>query len=353
MPTHINEEPVGETTSGQAICAYTLVNDTGLRATFLNYGGILAELEVPDSKGIPDDITLGLDDVGDYIMSNPAYFGALIGRFANRIKNGKCKIDGKAVELETNEGKHHLHGGSQGFASKIWDAAIIQDGENQILNLALECPDGEMGFPGDLRVRVRISLTPENGLKYQYEATTTKTTILNLTAHPYFNLASHDAGSIRNHIFQFNASKILPTDEDNIPTGKMEDVADGPFDFREPQVLDPRLDSPYRQVEKCHGFDHNFVIDSPDGPAVTVYEESSGRKMEIFTDQPGVQFYTGNFLDGSIQGKNGIQYERHAAFCLETQHFPDSPNHKKFPSTELKPGETFQSFTEYRFSSID
>ncbi|MGC9449896.1 MAG: aldose epimerase family protein [Oceanipulchritudo sp.] len=352
----IHEETVGHTGDGHPIQAYTLQNERGLRATFLNYGGILVELEVPDRIGLPDDVTLGLDAVEEYVQNNQPYFGALVGRFANRIAHGTFTLDGKAYRLPLNEEHGHLHGGPEGFSHKLFEGSIREGKHGQVLVLSHTSPDGEMGYPGTLRLEVAISLTPENGLRYEYTATSDKPTIVNLTAHPYFNLAGQESGTVRQHLVKIEADAYLPTTEDtNTPTGQLESVSDSPFDFREPHPLDPRLDSPNAQVEKCGGFDHTFVLrknrDFGD-PVATVVEESSGRKMEVYTSEPGIQFYTGNSLDGTLAGKNGYFYPKHAGLCLETQHFPDAPNHEHFPSTRLDPGDTFLSFTEYRFGTV-
>lgn len=356
MTESIHEEQIGELPDGKAIKAFTLQLETGLRATFLNYGGILVELEVPDEIGMPDDVTLGLDSIEDYVENNPPYFGALVGRFANRIAKGKFSLNGKEYQLPLNEAQGHLHGGPEGFSKKLFESRIREGENGEVLVLSYHSADGEMGYPGNLDLEVTLSLTPENGLRYEYRATCDKPTIVNFTAHPYFNLSGQDSGSIRQHVVQIMADTYLPIREDTLtPTGAFENVTDGPFDFREPIPLDHRLDSPNAQVDQCGGFDHNFVLREgrdPTQPVAIVVDEPSGRKMEVFTSEPGLQFYTGNFLDESLAGKNGYFYPRHSGFCMETQHFPDAPNFEEFPSTILNPGETFESFTEYRFSAV-
>ena len=356
MTKTIHEETLGKMKGGKAIRAYTLENENGLRATFLNYGGILVELEVPDKIGMPDDITLGLDAVEDYVEKNDPYFGALVGRYANRIARGKFKLDGTEVNLPLNEEHGHLHGGPEGFSKKLFKGRVREGKDGQVLVLQYTSPAGEMGYPGKLDLTVEICLTPENGLRYEFTATTDAPTIVNLTMHPYFNLAGQDAGTIRQHLVQIEADTYLPnTTDTRTPTGRMESVNDGPFDFLEPESLDHRLDSPNTQVAAFGGFDHSFVLrkdrDFSD-PVVTVIEEASGRKLEVYTSEPGVHFYTANHLDESLAGKNGYYYPKHSGFCLETQHFADSPNIEDFPSTRLDPGETFTSFTEYRFGSV-
>jgi aldose 1-epimerase len=356
MTKAIHEETIGRTSNGKAIKAYTLESESGLRATFLNYGGILVELEVPDRIGMPDDVTLGLDAVEDYVENNTHYFGSIVGRFANRIAHGQFKLQGKSWQLPLNEDAAHLHGGPEGFSHKLWKSKVRAGGHGQQLLLEYTSKDGEMGYPGRLAVQAVISLTPENGLRYEFSATTDKPTIVNLTMHPYFNLAGQESGSIRQHLVRIAADHYLPTlEETNTPTGEYESVVDGPFDFRELQSLDHRLDSPNPQVDRGHGFDHCFVLRKDrdlDEPVAEVIDEASGRRMQVFTSEPGIQFYTGNSLDGTLAGKNGFFYPRHSGLCLETQHFPDAPNFDTFPSTVLEPGDTYSSFTEYRFSTV-
>lgn len=356
MSNNIHEEIVGELPDGRSITAFTLSNAYGLRATFLNYGGILVECEVPDKIDMTDDITLGLDDVDAYINANAPYFGAIVGRFANRIAKGKFKLKNKSYTLDKNDNdRQTLHGGSGGFSHQLLTAKTATGPEGPELILSYDSPDGEMGFPGNLHFRVRIWLSPHNGICYAYEATTDAPTVVNFTTHPYFNLAGEATGSIRQHFVQIIADHYLPVDANGIPTGKLESVADGPFDFRQLQSLDQRLDSPNKQVAQAGGFDHTFVFKpqrDPKLPVAVVVDEQSGRKMEVFTTEPGIQFYTGNSLDGTLPGKNGQYYARHAGLCLETQHFPDAPNQPDFPSTTLLPGQKFTSFTEYRFSTV-
>ncbi|MFO7725873.1 MAG: aldose epimerase family protein [Oceanipulchritudo sp.] len=355
MTKSIHEETIGQMKDGRPIQAYTLENDSGLRATFLNYGGILVELEVPDRIGMPGDITLGLDAIEEYVENNSHYFGALVGRYANRIAHGRFTLAGKEYHLPLNDGKAHLHGGPEGFSRQLLKGSTREIAGGHALVFEYTSPDGEMGYPGTLTMEAEITLTPENGLRYAFTATTDSLTVVNLTMHPYFNLAGQDSGSIRQHTVQIKADTYLPTRTDTAtPTGEQETVLDSPFDFREPESLDHRLDSPNPQVEKAGGFDHTFVLREdrdPAEPVAVVVDEASGRQMEVFTSEPGIQFYTGNNFDGSLAGKGGYFYPRHAGLCLETQHFPDSPNIKGFPSTVLAPGKTFSSFTEYRFST--
>lgn len=358
MSNSIHVETIGQLNDGRDIQAFTLENSHGMRATFLNYGGLLVELEVPDRIGITDDVTLGLDDIESYVSGNKPYFGAIVGRFANRIANASFTIDDKEYALTRNseEEPFQLHGGPVGFSHSLMDAAVEEGKTGEVLHFSLTSPDGDMGFPGELKFSVRIWLTEQNGLCFEYQATTDAPTHVNFTTHPYFNLAGQDSGSIRQHLVSIDAEHFLPMDEHSLPTGKLESVNDGPFDFRELQSLDQRLDSPNAQVALEGGFDHNFVLrkdrDCKKDPVAVVIDEGSGRKLEVFTTEPGIQFYTANFMDGTLAGKNDVFYQKHSGFCLETQHFPDSPNQPQFPSTLLKPGKAFKSFTEYRFSSV-
>ncbi|NBD38540.1 MAG: galactose-1-epimerase [Verrucomicrobia bacterium] len=357
MKTTIHQEPIGEMSDGRVITAFTLSNEGGLRATFLNFGGVLIELEVPDRIGMPDDIVLGLDAIDDYVQRNSNYFGTLVGRFANRIAGGSFTLDGKKYQLPVNEEAAgvHLHGGPRGFSHQLFEGTVIDRDGDEALLLRYESPDGEMGYPGNLELRVTLSLTADNGLRYEYEASTDAPTVINLTAHPYFNLAGQDAGTIREHVLQIRADHYLPTDpETNTPKGKQEPVDDSPFDFRQADSLDHRLDSPDPQVAGNNGFDHTFVFPAErdlSEPVASVEDPASGRCMTVYTSEPGVQLYTGNNLDGSFAGKGGCYYARHAGLCLETQHFPNAPNEPDFPSTRLDPGKPYKSFTEYRFSA--
>jgi len=356
MTISIHEEKIGEMPNGRSILAFTFENESSLRATFMNYGGTLVELEVPDRVGMPDDITLGLDAVEDYLDKNTPYFGALVGRFANRIANGKFTLNGKEYNLPLNEEAGQLHGGEEGFSRKLFESQVREGKNGQYLVLQYTSPDGEMGYPGKLELTVEISMTPDQGIRYDYTAKSDAPTVINFTTHPYFNLAGQDSGSIRQHTVQIESEAYLPTKPpSNTPTGELANVSDGPFDFKTATSLDHRLDSPNSQIDQTGGFDHTFVLEENrdfGDPVACVTEEYSGRKMEIFTSEPGLQFYTGNSLDGTLAGKNGYLYPKHAGFCMETQHFPDSPNIEDFPTTVLNPGETYTSFTEYRFSAV-
>ncbi len=333
------------------IYLYTLENKNGMKATITNYGGILTSLYAPDTNGNFDDVVLGFDSLGgytsEYYVKNCPYFGGLIGRYGNRIANGKFKLDGKTYQLPLNDGPNTLHGGIKGFDKVVWNADTLSTDDGPAVKLTYLSKDGEQGFPGNLNVTVTYTLTNNNELKLHYEATTDKPTVINLTHHSYFNLSGQGNGNILNEELMLNADKYTPVNSKLIPTGEIKDVAGTPFDFRKPEVIGSRID------KVPGGYDHNFVLNDPNTGirlAAKVYDPASKRVMEVLTDQPGVQFYTGNFLDGSLTGKDGKKYEKHYGFCLETQHFPDSPNEPKFPSTVLNPGSTYSTTTIYKFS---
>ena len=334
---------------------HSLHNDHGLDLRVANRGGIILSLKVPDRDGRLDDVVLGYDAEGDY-TDDPSYFGAIIGRFANRIAHSRFTLDGREYELTANQPPHHLHGGEQGFAAAIWAVEPVLDDEGPGLQLHYTSPHGEEGYPGTLEVGVRYTVTDANELVVTYTATTDRTTPLNLTQHSYFNLAGHDAGDVLGHVVTIPADRFTPVDDDLIPMGELRDVAGTPLDFTEPTPLGARIRAPDEQLERCGGYDHNYVLSgSGDGRlrlAARVYEPGSGRVLEVRTTEPGLQLYSGNHLDG-VAGKHGAVYGRHAGLALETQHFPDSPNQPTFPSTILRPDETFRSRTVYRFSTRD
>lgn len=317
-----------------------------MRAIILNYGGIIRELRVPDRRGKPADVVLGFDALEPYVQRHP-YFGAIVGRYAGRIANGRCSIDGSEINLATNNGGNHLHGGVAGFDRTLWAASFSEDPAR--LSLSHTSPDGDEGYPGELSVQVTYTLS-DDALLVEYVATTDAPTILNLTQHTYFNLAGQDGGDVLDHELQVRAESILEIDEGSIPTGSMLPLVGTPFDFREPKRIGRDIGEAHTQLELAKGYDHTFVLDRDSGePAIVYTDPASGRRLEIHTTQPGVQVYTANYLDGSIEGKGGQVYDKHAGIALETQHFPDSPNHPDFPSTVLRPGETFRSRTVYRF----
>ena len=331
---------------------YTLTNSHGVEIRAMNYGGIIVSILVPDRKGQLADIALGHDFLEGYIP-NPPYLGAIVGRYANRIANGTFTLDGNTYTLPKNNGPNTLHGGTtRTFDKVVWDSEPLK-GKTGVAFSYLS-KDGDDGFPGKLKVNVTYTLTDSNSLVIDYEATTDKATPINLSQHSYFNLAGEGNGDILNHEIMINADRFTPVDKNLIPTGELRPVKGTPLDFTTSTRAGERIDDKYEQLELAHGYDHNFVINRK-GPglefAARVYEPTSGRVLEVSTTQPGVQFYTGNFLDGTVTGKHGHVYQRRYGFCLETQHFPDSPNHPDFPTTILRPGETFHSKTVFKFSA--
>ena len=341
----INKEAFGTTMDGEKVDLYTLTNTNGLTAKITNYGGIVTSLQVPDRDGNFADIVLGCDSLDEYIKGHP-HFGTIVGRYANRIANGKFTLNGVEYTLAKNDGPNHLHGGIKGFDKAVWNAEQIQTDTTVALKLTYLSKDGEEGYPGNLNCTVIYTLTNDNELKISYEAETDKTTIVNLTHHGYFNLAGHNSGDILAHELMLNADHFTPVDDQLIPTGEIKPVKGTPMDFTEPFSIGARI----AQVKG--GYDHNYVLNSGDGSlalAARVYEPSTGRVMELFTTEPGVQFYTGNSLDGSNKGKGAV-YNKHNGFCLETQHFPDSPNKPQFPSVLLEPGKKYMQLTVHKFS---
>jgi len=344
----IDAESFGQTPDGQEVKLYTLTNTNGLRARITNYGAILVSLEVPDKNGKLADITLGFDTLDGYIPRHP-YFGATVGRYANRIGGASFKLNDVEYKLAANNGPNHLHGGIKGFDKVVWTVEEERaETDRALVKLSYLSKDGEEGYPGNLACTVTYTLTKDDELKISYEAETDKTTILNLTNHSYWNLAGQGDGDILAHELMLNADKYTPVDEGLIPTGEIKSVKDSPMDFTRPMTIGSRIG----QVGS--GYDHNYALNSGGGTlalCARVYEPTSGRTMEIYTTEPGVQFYTGNFLDGSITGKAGKVYKKHYGFCLETQHFPDSPNKPDFPSVVLKPGDKYTTVTIHKFST--
>jgi aldose 1-epimerase len=330
---------------------YTLTNDSGASVKFLTYGGIITEINVPDRAGHLGNVTLGFKTIGEYEAKSP-YFGALVGRHANRIAAGKFSIDGNSYQLNLNSGANTLHGGNKGFDKVVWKVKALDGMSAELTYLS---PDGEEGYPGNLSVRVVYTWTDDNELKIAYEATTDKPTIVNLTSHSYFNLAGEGSGSIEGHMLTINADGITAVDGGGIPTGEIMPVANTPFDFRTAMPIGSRIRSSHPQMVNGRGYDHNFVVNRSAGSDMTLdavlHEPTTGRIMTMSSDQPGLQFYTGNFLDGTTYGVSGHQYRQGDGLCLESQHFPDSPNHPAFPSTRLNPGETFKSNTVHKFST--
>ncbi|GAB4459724.1 MAG: galactose mutarotase [Armatimonadaceae bacterium] len=337
----------GKTDDGTPVDLYTLTNKNGVFTKITTYGGIVTELYVPDKQGHLGDVVLGFDSLKSYLAGHP-YFGAITGRVANRIARGKFTLDGKEYTLATNNAPNHLHGGDKGFDKRVWNAEPRETGDGPSLKLTYRSPDGEEGYPGNLDVTVVYTLTNSNALRIEYTAKTDKATPINLTNHTYFNLAGK--GSIATHELMLNARKYTPTDDTLIPTGELAPVAGGYLDFTQTKPIGLHL---ALVGGTPNGYDHNYVLDSGGGKlalGARVYESTTGRVLEMHTTEPGVQLYTGNFLDGTLTGKYNEKYGKHFGFCLEAQHFPDSVNQPKFPSVILKPGETYKQTTEYRFS---
>jgi len=348
----VTKAPFG-TADGQSVDLYTLRNVHGVEAKITNYGGILVSLKVPDRNGKFDDVVLGFNDLDTYLKGHP-YFGALIGRYGNRIAKGRFTLNGVEYKLAVNNGENTLHGGVKGFDKVVWSGKEMKTKAGPAVVLTYLSKDGEEGYPGNLNVRVMYTLTNNNELKIEYSATTDKDTVTNLTHHSYFNLAGEGNGDILNHLVSINGSRFLPTDAGSIPTGELRKVAGTPFDFLTAHAIGERINQDEEQLKLGNGYDHTWIINGRPGTlrlAASAYESTSGRTMQVWTTEPGVQFYTGNFLDGTLTGKSGKIYQRRFGFCFETQHYPDSPNHPAFPTTTLKKGATYRSTTIYRFGS--
>jgi aldose 1-epimerase len=348
---NVTKKEFGKTTNGKTAYIYTLVNAKGCEAKITNYGGIVVSLTVPDKKGKLGDVVQGYDTLDQYIKNSP-FFGALIGRYGNRIAKGKFALKGKTYTFAINNGPNHLHGGIMGFDKVLWDAKEIKQDNVVGLELSYLSKDGEEGYPGNLKVTVKYLWTNDNELKIEYAATTDKTTVANLTNHSYFNLACK--GDILSHELMINADKFTPSDENQIPTGELRSVKGTPFDFTSPTKVGARIDKDDEQLKYGFGYDHNFVLNKSDGSLrkiASVYESTTGRLMEVLSTEPGVQFYSGNHLNETMVGKGGIPYKRRSGLCMETQHYPDSPNHPEFPSTTLEPGQKYATTTIYKFST--
>jgi aldose 1-epimerase len=352
----IRKESFGKTASGAQIDLYTLSNKKGMEVAITNFGATVVALKVPDRAGKAADVVLGFDTLEGY-ENGTAYFGATVGRYGNRIGGGQFAIDGNTYTLPKNNGNNTLHGGVVGFNKRVWKAQEIASKDGESVEMSYLSADGEEGFPGNLSVKVVFTLPADrNELKINYTATTDKDTVLNLTNHSYFNLAGEGNGDILDHLLTLHAKQFTPVDKTLIPTGELRDVAGTPMDFTSATAIGKRINENYEQLVFGKGYDHNWVIASGGGKGLTLtlaaeaYDPKSGRKLDVLTTEPGVQFYSGNFLDGSAKGKGNKAYGQRAAFCLETQHFPDSPNHPNFPSTLLKPNSVFHSRTAFRFS---
>lgn len=348
----IKVKPFGETPDGQQVRLYTLRNVNGLSAEIMTYGAIVVTLKTPDCKGKMDDIVLGYDNLQDYIKNSP-YFGAIVGRYGNRIGQGKFTLDGVEYKLAVNNGENHLHGGVKGFDKVVWSDEPVWKADAVGVKLSYLSKDGEEGYPGNLSATVTYLLTNANELRIEYQATTDKATPVNLTHHGYFNLTGAKR-DILDHVLALNADKFTPVDKGLIPTGELLRVAGTPMDFTRPTAIGAGIGNDFEQLKFGGGYDHNWVLNKGGRgmiAAARVYEPATGRVMEIRTTEPGIQFYSGNFLDGTITGKGGTVYKHRWGLCLETQHYPDSPNKPDFPSTILRPGQKYETTTIYRFSA--
>jgi aldose 1-epimerase len=350
----MHKELFGKTPDGGQADLYILRNKNGMEVAITNYGATIVRMRVPDRHGKIEDVVLGYDNLEGYV-NDKAYFGATVGRYANRIAHGKFTLDGHVYTLPKNNGDNTLHGGTSGFNKRLWKAKDVSTPAAAALQMTYLSKDGDQGFPGNLSVDVRFTLGDDNSLKIEYAATSDKDTVVNLTNHSYFNLAGQGHGDILQQQVMLHAGRFTPINADLIPTGEIASVKGTPLDFTQSTAIGARIDADYEQLKLAHGYDHNFVLDGKAGRkpvlAARAYDPSSGRVLEVWTTQPGVQLYSGNFLDGTVAGKGGVKYQRRSAFCLETQHFPDSPNQPKFPSTELKAGRWFRSTTSYKFST--
>ena len=353
-PAAITQAPFGAMPDGQIATLYTLRNASGAQVQITNYGGIVNAIRVPDKNGARGDVALGFPTLDGYLHDKAGtYFGALVGRYANRIAKGRFTLDGKNYKLATNNGVNHLHGGVRGFDKQLWKAKTMMLKNGPALELTLFSPAGQEGYPGNLNVRVRYTWENDNALRIVYHAVTDAPTVVNLTNHTYFNLRGAGLSTILDHQVRLNADRYTPIDATSIPLGKLAPVAATPFDFRAFHSIGERIGADNAQLKNGQGYDHNFVLNGKSGQlrrAATVYEPVSGREMRVETTEPGIQLYTGNFLNG-MKGKYGRVYPRRSGFCLEAQTFPDSPNHANFPSATLRPGQTYQQTTVYRFST--
>ncbi len=350
---NIEKQAFGKTAHGTSVDLYTLTNINGLEAKISNYGGTMVSLMVPDRDGKQEDVTLGFDTLEEYIKKS-LYFGCIVGRYANRIARGTFALDDVEYTLAQNDGENHLHGGIKGFDKAVWQAEEVKSDSGVGLKLTYLSKNGEEGYPGNLSVKVIYNLTNNNEWKIEYLATTDEATVVNLTNHAYFNLAGGVSGDILGHELMINADRFTPIDKSLIPTGELRSVKGTPMDFTQPIAIGARIEQDDEQLLFGNGYDHNWVLNSRGGSlalAASVYEPTTGRVLEVYTTEPGIQFYTGNFLDGSITGRGDKVYTKRYGFCLETQHFPDSPNKPDFPATVLKPGEKYTQTTIYKFSA--
>lgn len=345
----------GTGSNGEEVYLYTLKRTDGMEVAIANYGATIVSIKVPDRAGRIEDVVLGYGSLSGYLSSKNQYLGATIGRYANRIARGSFTLDGKRYQIPINNGPNALHGGDRGFDKRLWSAQDSVDYSDRQLKFHYLSQDAEEGFPGELNVEVSFCVTDQNELTIEYTAKSDRDTVVSLTNHSYFNLCGEGNGDILQHELTLFASRFTPIDETLIPTGELCSVANTPFDFREPRAIGTCIQDGSEQIRRAGGYDHNFVLDDKAGEltlGARVTEPKSGRVLEVLTTEPGIQFYSGNFLDGSTSGKSGRKYGHRSGFCLETQHFPDSPNHAAFPSTLLKAGQRFQSMSVYRFSTM-
>lgn len=348
----MQKEKFGVLPDGREVTKHVLKNKNGVEVHVINYGGIITHLKAPDKSGKLEDIVLGYDSLGGYLKETP-YFGAIIGRYGNRIANGKFTLEGKQYTLVQNNNGQHLHGGTKGFDKVFWNISEIDSDSGMAIRLTYLSKDMEEGYPGNLNVTVDYTLTDDNELRFDYTATTDKATVVNLTQHTYFNLSGNAVRDITDHILTLNSDEYLPVSKVLIPTGKPAPVAGTPFDFNTPTRVGLRINEKHEQLKLAGGYDHCWILAGGEGmkTAGSVYDSISGRTVEVRTTEPGIQFYSGNFLTGSITGKGGVVYKHRYGLCLETQHYPDSPNQPQFPSVVLKPGETYKTQTVYKFGT--
>jgi aldose 1-epimerase len=348
----VTRAPFGQLPDGRRVELFTLTNAHGIEVRAMTYGAIITSIQTPDRSGKRADVVLGFDSLQGYVAGSP-YFGAVVGRYANRIAGGQFTLDGTTYHLARNNGPNSLHGGNRGFDKVLWSGEPFENDSAVGVTFRYESPEGEEGYPGAVSVRVTYTLTAADELIFDYEATTTKATPINLSQHTYWNLHGDGRSDILDHVLTLNASAFTPVDATLIPTGRLAAVAGTPFDFRRATAIGARIETPNDQLRFGQGYDHNWVIDRDTAGTLVhvarLEDPGSGRVLDISTTEPGVQFYSGNFLDGTITGKGGQRYGHRAALCLETQHFPDSPNHASFPSTVLRPGQRYQSRTVVRF----
>ena len=346
----VSKAAFGKNQFGEDVTLFTMTNASGVRVRVMNHGGTIVSLEVPDRDGNLADIVLGHDTAEEYVQDTP-YFGCVAGRFANRIKDGKFSLDGADYTLALNNDANALHGGLRGFDKVVWDAEVLED--DNAVRMTYVSADGEEGYPGEVKTVMTYTLTDADELKIDYAAETTKATPFNITNHSYFNLAGHDSGFHGDQLMMINADTFLPTDATAIPYGAAAAVEGTPFDFRQPHAIGERIDETNEQLEFAGGYDHNFCLNRAEGDALSLAaraeDSASGRVMETYTTEPGIQFYAGNFLDGTLKGKGGCMYAHRGGFCLETQHYPDSPNQPQFPNAILRPGAPYTSQTVYKF----